>query len=278
MIGKTIMGRSFKGVIAYCLDESKNAEILHRNGLSNSSVKGLTYELMLIASENKNISKPVWHSILSFANDDKISNEQMSEIACRLMEKAGFSQENHQYVIIKHNDTDHQHCHIVANRIGFDGKAVSDSYSKSRTVQCAKELEQEFDLTRTQEIANNRRVKHQFGRATDSIKEQLKSILNKWLGHNSISTFENFISAIKQDDVESILARHRTSGKAYGVSFVYKGKTYKGSQLGKQFAIKGLSNKLGEPKIIDPKVMLSLEKDTKAEANKTTQKSNHYKI
>ena len=35
--------------------------------------------------------------------------------------------ENNQYVAIYHKDTNYQHLHIIANKIGLDKRAVSDS-------------------------------------------------------------------------------------------------------------------------------------------------------
>ena len=43
-----------------------------------------------------------------------------------------YSSRNNQFIAIMHNDTNHQHVHIVANRIGFDGKTVSDSNNYKR--------------------------------------------------------------------------------------------------------------------------------------------------
>ncbi|WP_366519929.1 relaxase/mobilization nuclease domain-containing protein [Halodesulfovibrio sp.] len=37
----------------------------------------------------------------------------------------GFS--NSQYVVVRHNDTEHDHIHIIANRVSMDGAVVSES-------------------------------------------------------------------------------------------------------------------------------------------------------
>lgn len=245
MIGKTTNGSGFGGTIRYCLDDSKNPEILYKNGVSHISPGGLTHEFVVISSENQNISKPVWHSSLSFANEDKMTNEKMIEIANRFMEKAGFSKENNQWVIIKHNDRPHTHCHIVANRVGFDGKAVSDFYSKSRTVQYAKEIEQEFNLIKTQDIAKNRRLDNPLNKTIDPVKEQLKTTLQRALGRRDVQSFDKFVNEIQKQGIELILAKHSKTGKVYGISYTFKGNTYKGSDLGKQFAFNGISSQLG---------------------------------
>lgn len=246
MIGKTKIGRGFKGTIGYCLDESKKPEILHQNGAVHNNPQGLTREFVVISSENQNISKPVWHSSLSFAKEDEMTNKRMVEIANRLLEKAGFSKDNNQFLIIKHNNTKHTHCHIVANRVGFDGKAVSDYYSKSRTVQYAKELEKEFHLVKTNDVAKKRRLINQQNKAIDPVKDHLKTVLKKALGKPHVNSFDKFANALQKQGIQVNLAKHRKTGKVFGVSYTYKGNTYKGSDLGKKFAFKGLTDQLGD--------------------------------
>lgn len=43
-----------------------------------------------------------------------------------------FSVADHQHVSILHKDTREQHIHLVANRVGFDGKAAKDGNSYRR--------------------------------------------------------------------------------------------------------------------------------------------------
>jgi len=240
MIGKTKVGISFRGTLDYCLQKKKNPEVLDLKGLAHKDAKGLTHEFVAISSDNSNISKPVWHSILSFTNDDKVTNEKMVEIANKLMEKVGFSKENNQWVIIKHNDTKHTHCHIVANRVGFDGKAVSDYYCKSRTVQCAKELEREYNLVRVQEIAKKKRLE----KTVDYDKEHLKRILEKFLRQSKINSFPKLEEALKAEGITMKVAYHSKTGEAYGVKFTMGDKSYKGSEIGKQYTFKSLNQKL----------------------------------
>ena len=244
MIGKTKTGAGFKGAIYYCLQDKKTPEILDLNGLSHTDAKGLTREFNAICSENPNISKPVWHSSLSFTKEDNMTNDKMVEIANRFMEKAGFSKENNQFVIIKHNDRDHTHCHIIANRVGFDGKAVSDYYCKSRTVQWAKQIENEYGLTKVQDLAQRNRIDKTLIKTNDQTKEQLKETINRTLRQPEIKTLSNLAQNLLLQGVDMQILKHAKTGLEYGVSFCKDGKTYKGSEIGKQFAYKSLSSNL----------------------------------
>jgi hypothetical protein len=244
MIGKTKTGRGFRGTLAYCLDESKKPEILDKNCLSHNDVKGLTKEMVNISSDNRNVNKPVWHSSISFPAQDNITNDKMVEIANRLMEKAGFNRENNQWVIIKHNNTKNTHCHIVGNRVGFNGKTISDYYFKSQTVKWAKELEEEFKLVKVQELAKQRRLEKNLNNTFDPEKESLKKTIDQLLQQHKVNTFQKLGDSLRKQGIEMQVVCHSKTGRAYGVTFKMGDKVYKGSDLGKKFAFGALSDKL----------------------------------
>ena len=248
MIGKTKTGTGFKGAVYYCLQNKKTPEILDLNGLSHTDAKGLTREFNAIYGENPNISKPVWHSSLSFTKQDNMTNDKMVEIANRFMEKAGFTKDNNQFVIIKHNDREHTHCHIIANRVGFDGKAVSDYYCKSKTVQWSKEIEKEYNLTRVQELAQKKRIEKAMVNGKDLSKEQIKDVLIQTLKQPGIKTLNELAKGLLPHGIDMQL-KHAKTGIDYGVSFSKNGITYKGSDIGKQFAFKALSQVLSPANI-----------------------------
>ena len=56
----------------------------------------------------------------------------------------GFS--NNQFVAVLHKDTEHPHIHIVANRIGYDGKTVSDSHNYQKIAKLCRKLELKHEL------------------------------------------------------------------------------------------------------------------------------------
>ncbi len=68
---------------------------------------------------------------------------EMSEGCAKEM---GF--QNNQWVAVLHHDTNHPHLHIVANRIGFDGRTVSDSNSYKRIALFCRKMESNMDCNR----------------------------------------------------------------------------------------------------------------------------------
>ncbi len=89
--------------------------------------------------------KPVIHISLNPHPDDKLTDEQLTEIGQKYMERLGYGSQP--YMIFKHEDIDRQHIHIVSTRVRADGSLVPDSFEKDRSNKIRRELEQEYKLT-----------------------------------------------------------------------------------------------------------------------------------
>jgi hypothetical protein len=83
---------------------------------------------------NRKLSKPVLHVTLSLSPGENLSKDKLMEMSEHCAKDLGF--ENNQYIAIAHCDTNHQHLHIIANRIGFDKQTVSDSNKGLVYFQC----------------------------------------------------------------------------------------------------------------------------------------------
>jgi hypothetical protein len=81
---------------------------------------------------------------LSIAPGEHLSKDKLMEVAEQCAKDFGF--ENNQYVSVLHKDTEHQHLHIVANRIGFDKKTVSDSNNYQKTAAFCRKMELKYNL------------------------------------------------------------------------------------------------------------------------------------
>ncbi len=124
----------------YCLNDKRKqypdevifknrAEIIAFNQCNGNALE-LIRQFNQVRGLNPNLSKPVLHISLSFAPEEHLSKDKLMEVAEQCAKDFGF--QNNQYVSVLHKDTGHQHMHIIANRIGFDKKTVSDSNSYKR--------------------------------------------------------------------------------------------------------------------------------------------------
>lgn len=91
--------------------------------------------------------KPVFHAMLSLRPGEKLTKIQWDRAIKKYMRDLGFTGTN-KYVAVLHEDTDHQHVHIVANRIRLeDGfRMTSDSNERKKNVNSVSEIEDEYCL------------------------------------------------------------------------------------------------------------------------------------
>lgn len=219
MIGKIIIGKSFRGCISYCLDK-KEAELLHTN-LCYGNKKELISQFNEVRRLNQNLGKPVQHITISLAKGEQLDKAKLSSIAEDCASELGFAK--NQYIVISHSDTAHQHIHIVANRVSFDGKTVKDNHNYRKMAVYCRKMEEKHGL---QKVLSPKRFLSRDLRhlpRTDQRKDKLREDIRKCLSQSkSYSEFEQQIKKLGYQ-----------VSKARGIAFIDPQKVrIKGSEVG----------------------------------------------
>ena len=213
MIGKVVKGASFYGCLNYCLHDKRGlteeqkvllsvqdglqhqgrAEVLDYN-LCFGDLQELAEQFRDVQKLSRNVEKPVLHLTLRAAPGDQLTRAQWIEIGRAAAHEFGI--DKNQYVVILHKDTAEPHIHIVANRVGYDGKVVSDSNSYARMAALSRRLEKKYNLT---EVLSPRRFLSQKDRLLprqDKRKLRLKEkIAGALKGATAYAEFEKKITA-----------------------------------------------------------------------------------
>lgn len=237
MIGKIVIGKSFRGCLNYCLQDKpvkrqdqeatlKNrAEILCYNQCFGND-RELIQQFNEVRQLSPRLSKPVLHITLSLAPGEKLPGHILTEIIQDCAKDLGFSQ--NQFVAVLHKDRGHQHLHIVANRIGFDGKTLNDSNNYKKIADFCRKMELKYGL---QQVLNPRRyLAKEFGNIPrlDQRKQQLKEDIRASLA--MAKDYSEFEKKMKSFHYEIIKAR--------GIAFRDPQKVYtKGSDVGYSLAV-----------------------------------------
>ena len=234
MIGKISTGKSFRGCLNYLhegrLQQSKalqeieqakkQAQVICYNQCFGNK-KELIQQFNEVRYLNPKLSKPVLHASLSFAHSDQLSNQDKIDIGKQMAKDFGF--ENNQYVVIEHADRQHQHLHIVANRVGYDAKTVSDSNNYKRMANFCRTMERKHQL---EQVLSPRKFLSKEERILprqDIRKEALKEAIAKFLKQST--TMKEFQNKITAKGYEVELGRGIAFTDAQAVRF-------KGSQVG----------------------------------------------
>lgn len=191
MIGKIIIGKSFRGCIIYCLNDKiqkhetgkvmkHRAEVLMFNQCYGNQ-KELIQQFNEVRQLNPRLSKPVMHITLSLAPGENVSKDKLMEMVHHCAIDMGFS--NNQYLAIHHNDTNHQHLHIIANRVGYDKRTVSDSNSYKKIANFCRKMELKYGLKQVlnpwRYLSREQRQIPRNDRRKNQIKEHIRQALNE---------------------------------------------------------------------------------------------------
>lgn len=144
MIGNSVKGRGFRGCLNYNLNPKKEAEVIGGN-MAGQTPRELAAEFGEVWHLNQRVKNPCWHVSLSAVPGERLTPEQWNEVADRYLDQMGLDRDRHQYVVIRHHDTKHQHVHIVANRVDQDGQVNYLKWHKKDTKQATRYLEQHLD-------------------------------------------------------------------------------------------------------------------------------------
>ena len=144
MIGKIIAGSSFGATVGYVMKEQ--SRILSFEGIEPPNVQDMVRDFKDQTLLNPRIKNAVGHISLSFSvkDADKLTDPIMAQIAREYMERMGIR--NTQFLIVRHTDQAHPHCHIVYNRIGNNGQTISDRNIKIRNAKVCRELTEKYGL------------------------------------------------------------------------------------------------------------------------------------
>ncbi len=103
-------------------------------------------------------SKRTYHLVISLHSEDRrLERAELGQVVDRLVGTLGFSE--HQYVAVRHSDTDHEHIHVAINKIHPETFRIhSPAWDCQKLFTGARALERELGLTplrsRTREREN----------------------------------------------------------------------------------------------------------------------------
>jgi len=228
-MAKINKGTSFSDRINYGLDNNKNAKMIAIEGVFGIDKESMAESFEMQASMNSRVAKKVGLISLNFSKDDpKLSDETMAEIAREYLEKMDIV--DTQFIVVRHNDKDHQHCHIVFNRINNLGKTISDSKERYRNEKVCKELTKKYGLKMSEGKGN---VKREQLRGKDKVRYEIYDALSEYVPQSNGWT-DLTLNLLTQDiDIE--FRNCENTDKAEGVSFSKDGYSFSGSKIDKQF-------------------------------------------
>lgn len=180
---------------------------------------------------NPKLSKCVGHIPLAFSPDDKerMTDQFMERLAKEYMKAMGI--ENTQYLIVRHNNTDHPHCHIVFNRVDNDGKTISDRNDRYRNEKVCKLLKDKYNLTygKGKENVNVQKLKGA-EQTKYEIYHAAKDALPK------VKSWQQFEEILRRREIFIEYKHKGQTDEVQGISFKKEEHSFKGSDVDRKFS------------------------------------------
>lgn len=160
MVAKIGRGKSLFGALSYNMDKVNNntATVLAGHKIIESpdgtfNIPQISNSFQAYLAANRKTEKPVVHISLNPDLDDKVSDNDYKRLAKDYMEKMGYGQQP--LIVFKHNDIERSHIHIVTVCIDEEGRKISDTFEKRRSMVACRELERDYNLKSAVEKKQN---------------------------------------------------------------------------------------------------------------------------
>lgn len=229
MFGKIIAGSSFAGTVCYVMKDQ--SRILDAEGVTPPDAKDMAEDFRDQTMLNPRLRNTVGHISLSFSPKDasRITDALMTRIAKEYMQRMGIT--DTQYLLVRHLDQPHPHCHLVYNRVGNNGQTISDKNIKIRNGKICKELTTKYGLYVAPDKNEVRR--EQLGEP-DKTRYEIHDAIR-----NALPRSRNWNELEKHLKERGITTRYKycsNTERKQGVLFGKNGFEFSGSKIDRQFS------------------------------------------
>ena len=241
MMGDLKKRASFAKLVNY-VNNPKKARLIDSKDVRLDSNATIATSMQGQADDKpgRRLKNPVYHISLDFAHEDtpKLTDDLMVKIAREYMRRMGIV--NTQYIVSRHTDTEHQHLHIVANRVDNNGNTISDRNDAVRNVAVCKALTREYGLHFSKGKMN---VKRDRLRGKDKVKYQIHDALKAALPR--CGCWSELCDRLAKQGIGTSFKFDRRNGNIVGISFTKDGLSFSGSRIDRSMGFYKLDKLLG---------------------------------
>lgn len=258
MVPKVNSGANVYGVLQYnrIKVEADQGEVLYMQGIPERSdgrfgIEECTEAFGYYTALNPRVRKPVVHFSLNPSPEDRLSKEQLTQLAATFMERMGYGRQP--YVVFLHEDIARRHMHIVSVRVDEQGRKIDHNNELRRAMTVCRELEHEYGL----HVPGDGGVQaeldelHRVDYRLSDLKHRLRNVvmtLKQQYGFQSLAEFDTLLEryGVAAEEVRGDVQGRPYRGLVYHVldeDGRRTGAAVKASRLGDFFGWKSLERK-----------------------------------
>ena len=159
MVAKITIGSGLFGAIKYNADKVNEGkgQLLDTNKIFNDGTGKVDIVQAMHGFERHmpmqmRTEKPVIHISLNPHPDDKLTDKELTEMAHEYMQRMGYGDQP--YIIVKHEDIDRHHLHIVSVRVDEQGKRINSDFTHKRSLTIVQDFERRYNLHKGEKREN----------------------------------------------------------------------------------------------------------------------------
>ena len=182
MIAKISSTENLGGALGYNFKKVGKGEAsillaaeLYQNNDGNYTMEDVLADMEALIPEKCRTKKTVFHCSLNPHPDDKISDEQLVQVAREYMEALGYGKQP--YIVFKHNDIAREHIHIVSLRVDSKGRKINDRFEKRRSKLITDALERKYNLIPSSKVSEHAAETPKVDIDRGNIREQTASVI-----------------------------------------------------------------------------------------------------
>ena len=240
MVAKISIGSPLYGALAYNAQKvnADEGKLLATNrvfdgGDGQMDCARLLRDFCNCMPENVRTRNTVIHVSLNPHPDDRLTDMEMANIAQAYMERLGYG--NQPYVIVKHEDINRHHVHIVSVNVDEKGKRIDRDFLFRRSERIRKELEKEFSLHPAERKRGElREAARKVDIGKGDMKKQIASVLLSVATRYRFQTMGEYRALLSLYNIHVEETRGKVGGREYH-GFVYSATDEKGNKVGNPF-------------------------------------------
>ena len=237
MIAKISSTENLGGALGYNFKKVEKGEAnillaaeLYQSKEGRYTMEDVLADMEALIPKNCRTKKTVFHCSLNPHPDEKLSDEQLTQIAKEYMEALGYG--NQPYIVFKHNDIAREHIHIVSLRVDSEGRKLNDRFEKRRSKQITDALERKYNLIPSSKVSGKVETetpKVDIGKG--NIREQVASVLRMVLKHYRFCSLGEFNAILNKYNLTVEEVKTEFRGRKYD-GLVYVPTDGKGNKAG----------------------------------------------
>ena len=240
MVAKITIGSGLFGAIKYNADKVNEGkgQLLDTNKIFNDGTGKVDIVQAMHDFERHmplqmRTEKPVIHISLNPHPDDRLTDKELTEMAHEYMQRMGYGDQP--YIIVKHEDIDRHHLHIVSVRVDEQGKRINSDFTHKRSLAIVQDFERRYGLHQgNKREAKQQNPLHPVNPDTGDIKKQVGNTVKTMFRDYQFQTIGELRALLSLYNLTVDEVRGNAKGEDYN-GLVYSVIDAKGEKVGNPF-------------------------------------------